>query len=74
MSEKKSLLGEINAKEELENPNSPFKKKETTKAIRIRKSYYDEMRQIAFDKDKKIVDIAEEIFKRGLKNYKRSNK
>lgn len=73
MAEKKSLLEQINAQEQLDHPISPFKQKEKTKPIRIKESLYAEIRDIAFKNNAKMVDIAEELLNRGLKNYNRSH-
>lgn len=73
MAEKKSLLGQIDAKSHLENSDSPFNKKEKTKPMRIRESYYEEIREIAFKQKIKMVDVLDDVLKRGLKQFRRTH-
>lgn len=70
MTEKKSLLNSINAKEKLQSGNSPFAKKEKTQAIRIYQSKFDLINLIAFKENKTKKQVSDEILEAGIKKLK----
>lgn len=73
MDDKKSLLDQIDADSRLQSGISPFSKKKKTKPLRVRLTYYNEIRSIAFQEDKKMVAVLDDIIKRGIKSYKESH-
>lgn len=73
MPEKKSLLDQIDAESQLKDGDSPFKRKEKTKPLRVRESFYNDIRKIALEENTKMVEILDDIIKRGLRSYKKSH-
>lgn len=68
-------LGKLSKKvEEVVGSESPFDKaKESSKVVRIRDSQFKQIRQIAFNEDKKFVDILDDLIAYALKNDSRYN-
>ncbi|WEV41293.1 hypothetical protein [Lactobacillus sp. ESL0681] len=60
------LLGSININDGDFNKKSPFAKKEKAKPIRIRESQYESIREIAFKKHMKMVDVIEQMLQKAI--------
>jgi len=73
MPEKKILLDKIDAEIQLKDGYSHFKLKEKTKTLRVIESFYNDIRKIAFEENTKMVEILDDIIKRGLRSYKKSH-
>lgn len=74
MSEKKSLLAQINAKERLASQDSPFAKEEKTKPLRVKESKYKLINEVAFKQSKTKVDVLDSIIEAGIKALGLANK
>ena len=69
MSTKKSFLDNINTEELLDNSVSPFSSKsKKSKPVQIREYQYNILKRIAFEEDKKIIEVVEEALQEFLKD------
>lgn len=67
------ILGSIDIDTSQFSKKSPFAKKEKTHAIRIRDSQYEKIRLIAFKKNKKMIDVLDDMLQQAIDNEEESN-